>query len=57
MSGKSEVFEKLSERFRDKVLEADLSFGEPVVTIDKSGIHDLLSFLKADKGTLLRYAR
>ena len=49
MSEKSILFKKLSEKFGNKILETVMSFGEPVVTVDKSNIHDLLSFLKADE--------
>ena len=49
MSEKNNLFQKLSEKFGNKILEAVVSFGEPVVRVDKRNIHDLLSFLKTDK--------
>lgn len=50
MSGKNELFEKLSAKFGDKILETTQSYGEPVVAVKKNAAREILSFLKNDEG-------
>ena len=48
MMESSKVLEKLSKKFGDKVFTTALSHGEPLVTVDKSVIREILVFLKED---------
>ena len=48
MSEKNKLFEKLSEKFGNRILETVLSFGEPVVTSHKKDVREILFFLKND---------
>jgi NADH-quinone oxidoreductase subunit C len=50
MSEKNGLFEKLSAKFGDKILETTQSSGEPVVAVKKTATREILSFLKGDGG-------
>ncbi|MBA4390888.1 MAG: NADH-quinone oxidoreductase subunit C [Syntrophus sp. (in: bacteria)] len=49
MSDTNKLFEKLSGKFGDKILNTAFAFGEPVVSVDKKAIREILLFLKEDK--------
>jgi NADH-quinone oxidoreductase subunit C len=49
MISSDRVFEKLSEAFGRKILDTGLSYGEPVVAVDKGSIRQILAFLKNDE--------
>jgi NADH-quinone oxidoreductase subunit C len=49
MSNEKNLFEKLSGKFGNKIMNTTLSFGEPVVTIEKDVTREVLSFLRDDK--------
>jgi NADH-quinone oxidoreductase subunit C len=42
------VFEKLTAKFGDRVLSTGLLHGEPLATVEKNAVHDILTFLKED---------
>ncbi|HVN96192.1 MAG TPA: NADH-quinone oxidoreductase subunit C [Syntrophorhabdaceae bacterium] len=50
MSEQQELLKTLSDRFGQKISEAYLSFGEPVVKVGRDSLRDLISFLKNDPG-------
>jgi NADH-quinone oxidoreductase subunit C len=39
----------LKNRFGEKILDVDRSYGDCAVVVDKSALHDVLAFLKTDK--------
>lgn len=49
MSETKKLFEKLSGKFGKKILQTTVAFGEPVVSVDKKAIREILTFLKEDK--------
>jgi NADH-quinone oxidoreductase subunit C len=48
MSDTKKLFEKLAEKFGNKILNT-VAFGEPIVSVDKKAIREILTFLKEDK--------
>jgi NADH-quinone oxidoreductase subunit C len=46
MSEEKKLFEKLSEKFGNKIMNTALSFGEPVVLVEKTAAREILTFLK-----------
>jgi NADH-quinone oxidoreductase subunit C len=48
MISSDKLFERLSEGFGPKILDTGINHGEPVVTVDKGAIRQILAFLRDD---------